>query len=262
MILDGRRKIRIQRLASGDLPDWIACRSDLTDLTVAEAKGCHDRPGPEKALDRAWDQAQRINILIGSRRATVKRIAIATRWASRTGGCNEPKMAVRDPVDEGDRIEPDDSNAICIGMLRMHIANLVRPLGHVELTDALEKLVTSRSAIEADRQSARARVAFEKAAIDLEGFESLGPLIGGVVTRAGPIRSYDFSEADRTVLARLDLRPTFIGIERDVIEGAIEGDVEAIRNRPREYSDGEQFARGDKGGNWIVDLDKTPIVDG
>ena len=158
MMLDGHRKIRIERIASGDLPDWIACRSNLTNLTVAEAKGCHDKPGPEKALDRAWNQAQRINILIGSRRARVKRIAIATRWASLTGGCNEPKMAIRDPVEEGYPIEPEDSNALYIGMLRRHIANLVRPLGHVELADALETLATSRSAREADRQSARARM--------------------------------------------------------------------------------------------------------
>ncbi len=255
MTLDGRRRIRIQRLASGDLPDWIACRSDLTNLTIAEAKGCHDKPGPEKALDRAWNQAQRIDILVGSRQATVKRIAIATRWASLTGGCDEPKMAVRDPVDEGDPIEPDDSDAIYIGMIRRHIANLIRPLGHVELADALETLAKSRLARGVDSQSARARDAFETTGvIDLEGFESLGSLIGGVVTRTGPLRSNGLSDADRAALARLDLRPVFVGIERHVVKGAIDGDVGAIRDRPITRSDDQEFARGDKGGNWIIDL--------
>ena len=52
--LDRRRKIKVKRLSRGDLPDWIACASDLSSLTVAEAKGCHDVGGPAKALARAW----------------------------------------------------------------------------------------------------------------------------------------------------------------------------------------------------------------
>lgn len=52
--LDRRRKVKIKRLSRGDLPDWIACASDLSSLTVAEAKGCHDPGGPAKALTRAW----------------------------------------------------------------------------------------------------------------------------------------------------------------------------------------------------------------
>src|SRR5258705_2523024 len=78
--LDRRRQVRIKRLSRGDLPDWIACASNLSSLTVAEAKGCHDVAGPAKALDRAWAQAGRINIVAGARKVTVKRIAIATRW--------------------------------------------------------------------------------------------------------------------------------------------------------------------------------------
>ncbi|WEZ85326.1 hypothetical protein P6U16_24610 (plasmid) [Rhizobium sp. 32-5/1] len=49
--LDRRRKIRVTRLSRGDLPDWIACASDLSSLTVAEAKGCHD-PGGRQKLSR------------------------------------------------------------------------------------------------------------------------------------------------------------------------------------------------------------------
>ncbi len=62
MDLDRRRHIEIIRLSRGDLPDWIACAADLSSLTVAEAKGCHDVGGPAKALDRAWAQAQRIDV--------------------------------------------------------------------------------------------------------------------------------------------------------------------------------------------------------
>src|ERR1700742_1068053 len=42
MRLDGRRRIAIIRRERGDLPDGIACAADLSALTVAEAKGCHD----------------------------------------------------------------------------------------------------------------------------------------------------------------------------------------------------------------------------
>lgn len=47
--LDRRRRVKIKRLSRGDLPDWIACASDLSSLTVAEAKSCHDPGGPAKA---------------------------------------------------------------------------------------------------------------------------------------------------------------------------------------------------------------------
>jgi hypothetical protein len=40
--LDRRRQVKVKRLSRGDLPDWIVCASDLSSLTVAEAKGCHD----------------------------------------------------------------------------------------------------------------------------------------------------------------------------------------------------------------------------
>src|SRR6266404_5398782 len=39
--LDRRRQVTIKRLSRGDLPDWLACASNLSSLTVAEAKGCH-----------------------------------------------------------------------------------------------------------------------------------------------------------------------------------------------------------------------------
>ena len=50
--LDRRRKVTNKRLSRGDLPDWVACSSDLSSLTVAEAEGCHDAGGPAKALAR------------------------------------------------------------------------------------------------------------------------------------------------------------------------------------------------------------------
>ena len=138
--LDRRRKVKIKRLSRGDLPDWIACASDLSSLTVAEAKGCHDPGGPAGALTRAWAQAGRIDVTAQGRRVTVKRIAIATRWGMAVGGPTDPHLSVKDPLDEGETLEPHERDALFIGLLRLHIANLIRQLGHVELADALYRL--------------------------------------------------------------------------------------------------------------------------
>jgi hypothetical protein len=81
--LDGRLGIEVVRRAAGDLPDWVACAANLRDLAVAEAKGSHDPSGPSGALQRAWEQAHRVDIKVRARKATVKRIAIATRWGHR-----------------------------------------------------------------------------------------------------------------------------------------------------------------------------------
>jgi hypothetical protein len=133
-------QVKITRLSRGDLPDWIACASDLSSLTVAEAKGCHDVGGPAKALDRAWAQAGRIDVTARGRKVTVKRIAIATRWGMAAAGPTDAHLSARDPVDEGASVEPEEKDALFIGLLRLHIANLIKPLGHSELANALKRL--------------------------------------------------------------------------------------------------------------------------
>ena len=115
VVLDRRRAIEIRKYARGDLPDWVAAPSSLRELTIAEAKGSHDSSGPAKALKRAWKQAGRVDILSGGRRATVKRMAIVTRWGVRRDGPREPWISVRDPIDEGDAMEPDEAEAYTVG---------------------------------------------------------------------------------------------------------------------------------------------------
>ena len=114
IVLDGRRQIKIVQRESGDLPDWIACSSTLSDLTVAEAKGSHAQSGPAQALRRAWNQAGRIDVQAGGRCVPVKRMAIVTRWGVSTGGPNDPWISVRDPIDEGDPIEYDEEGAMFV----------------------------------------------------------------------------------------------------------------------------------------------------
>jgi hypothetical protein len=252
--LDRRRQVKIQRLSRGDLPDWIACASDLSSLTVAEAKGCHDPSGPAKALDRAWIQSRRVDITSKGRKVTVKRIAISTRWGMTTDGPADAYLSVRDPLDEGEPIDPRDKEALFIGILRLHIANLIEPLGHPGLAGALRHLTRQRFPRSLQDDVIRARTLLDAAPVaDLEN-ASLHALIGGVVTRAGPITESSLAASDQEVLARLNLRPLFIGVERQLIRAAIDGEAQVIRDRLADTASPDEFARSDRAGGWIVPL--------
>lgn len=191
IVLDGRRSIAIRRCASGDLPDWVTATSSLGGLTVAEAKGSHDPSGPARALDRAWVQAGRVNVLSNGRRATVKRVAIVTRWGVSRDGPHTPWIAVRDPIDEGDPMEPDETDAIFVGLFRHHAANIIVRLGHAELAASLRELASARSERD-ERQAAEGSHRLldadsTESAVPPAGSPGVDGLIGGIVTRAGPL---------------------------------------------------------------------------
>jgi hypothetical protein len=48
----------------------------------------------------------------------------------------------------------------------------------------------------------------------LEGASAIDGLVGGIVTQAGPLIDATANPADQDVLARLNLRPIFVSIER------------------------------------------------
>ncbi|MHC4049284.1 hypothetical protein [Bradyrhizobium sp. 25ACV] len=252
--LDRRRQLKVKRLFRGDLPDWIACASDLSSLTVAEAKGCHDVGGPAKALDRAWTQAARIDVTAQGRKVTLKRIAIATRWGMAVAGPADVHLSVRDPVDEGEPIASEEKNALFIGLLRLHVANLIKPLGHAELAGVLHRLTHQPFARRLQDDLARPRALLDAAAVrEVEKTGAIGGLVGGIVTRAGPVTDADVTAVDQEALARLNLRPVFVGIERDLIRAAIDEDPNAVRNRLAAVHP-DEFARYDRAGGWIVPL--------
>ncbi|MCB1488164.1 MAG: hypothetical protein KDJ88_11990 [Bauldia sp.] len=259
--LDGRRKIQVKRLSRGDLPDWIACAADFSSLTIAEAKGCHDRGGPEKALDRAWAQAKRIDITANGHRVTVKRIAIATRWGVASTGPTEAHLSVRDPVDGGESLGPEEEDALFVGLLRQHIANLIRPLGHAELADALQNIssLPSEEATSGLHENARTLLDLTK---EYEAEPSVSPegLIGGVVTRAGPLSEAGSSNTDQEMLARLNLRPVFVGVERDLVRAIVDEEPQRIRTKLAHSSRPAEFARGDPGSGWIIPLGEEQHV--
>jgi hypothetical protein len=254
--LDRRRKIKIKRLSRGDLPDWIACASDLSSLSVAEAKGCHDVSGPAKALERAWAQAQRIDVTARGRKVTVKRIAIATRWGMATGGPADACLSVRDPVDEGEPHAPEEKDALFIGMLRLHIANLIEPLGHAELADALRSLTLQSAPRRLQSETQRARSLLDASPVSemSKASPDMGGLIGSIVTRAGPLTETYVEAADQEALSRLDLRPVFVGVERELIRAAIDTEPQAIRSRLADTKSPDEFARPDRAGGWIIPL--------
>lgn len=253
--LDRRQKVKITRLSRGDLPDWIACASDLSSLTVAEAKGCHDPGGPAKALSRAWMQAGRIDVTAKGRKVTVKRIAIATRWGMASSGPTDPHISVKDPLDEGEPIEPQEEDALFLGMLRLHIANLIRPLGHAELAGALYRLTRQPFARGLRGDLDLARSALDAALVgEVDKTEAMGGLVGGIVTRAGPVTDADVTPGDQISLARLNLRPVFVGVERELIRAAIDAEPETVRTRLIKSVPPDDFARPDRAGGWIVPL--------
>jgi hypothetical protein len=254
--LDRRRQVKITRLSRGDLPDWIACASDLSSLTVAEAKGCHDVGGPARALDRAWAQARRIDVTAQGRKVTVKRIAIATRWGMATAGPADARLSVRDPVEEGEPHTQEEKDALFIGMLRLHIANLIKPLGHAELADALRSLTLQSFPRRLQGEVERARSLLNTSAVrDVDQASvAMDGLVGGVVTRAGPLTDTGVEPADQEALSRLNLRPVFVGIERDLIRAAIDAEPQAIRSRLNDKKSPDEFARPDRAGGWIIPL--------
>jgi hypothetical protein len=253
--LDRRRQIKVTRLSRGDLPDWIACASDLSSLTVAEAKGCHDNGGPAKALNRAWAQARRIDITAGGNKVTVKRIAIATRWGMAAPSPTDAHLSVRDPVDEGEPIKPEEKDALFIGLLRLHIANLIKSLGHAELATALRGLTHQPFVRRLQGDLQRARTLLDAVpVIEVEKATAMGGLVGGIVTRAGPVADSGVAPADQEALARLNLRPVFVGIERDLVRAAIDAEPKTVRTRLTQIVSPDEFARPDRAGGWIIPL--------
>lgn len=79
-------------------------------------------------------------------------------------------------------------------------------------------------------------------------------LVGGIVTRAGPLADAGVTPDEQEALARLNLKPVFVGVERDLIRAAIDAEPQAIRARLVQPVRPDDFARPDRAGGWIVPL--------
>ena len=128
---------------------------------------------------------------------------------------------------------------------------MLAPLGHAALAEAIRDITTKRIEVHYTRALERARALFGDAATRRIAGDSQ-PLIGGTVTRTGPLDMADVSRADLTTLARLDLRPRFVGLELGLVKAAIEGETifEILADHPPAVN----AARSDGAGCWIVPL--------
>ncbi len=275
VMLDGNElEIARKKRSPGDLPDWVACASGLANLTIAEAKGSHDPGGPRKRLKGAWKQAQRVDVLAAGKRLPVKRIAIVTRWASASGGAKIPIIAVRDPVDPGDPDAPERLDEAAIGLARLHVASLLEPLGFAPLADSIRSLLSGRRLRARDNISgkrSRIEVALTEldkimprriaGAVESAEFNNEG-LIGALVTRAGPVPQADLAPSTVQIIRDLDLRPTFVGIEREVVRAVVAGDPDRIRKvtqRPRGSQDPDVST--DAAGTWLAHVGERVHVE-
>ena len=87
-------------------------------------------------------------------------------------------------------------------------------------------------------------------------------LIGGIVTRAGPLTDTDVAPEDEEALSRLNLRPVFVGIEYELNRAAIDAEPQAIRSRLADKTSPDEFARPDRAGGWIIPLGQERRMQG
>ncbi|MGH7023444.1 MAG: hypothetical protein ACREEB_07620 [Caulobacteraceae bacterium] len=224
----------IEKCSQGDLPDWAVWRAKSRDLTIAEAKGSHEFPEPSKTLERAWRQANRVEVLRNGKPESVGRIAIVTRWGIEHTDLSETRIDVQASA-AAPTAPQGDLEGVIVDLARGHYAALLSRLGHIELADAM---LSQRRHSPRDPRQSRLQdslSAFERApSRRLRGdsrSDIANEMIGNVVVRSGPLREgSDLSPADQEALARLDLKPVFVGVDRSVIRPLIQGDLAAFES--------------------------------
>ena len=262
--LGARHRVRVVRRPGqeGDLPDWLACADDLTNLTVAEAKGSNARSGPGPAIAQARKQVARVDVHGKRGRMPVKRVAVATRWGMLTDGPHDSWIKVHDPEEEGHDYSVAEADAALLGVVRLHMGNLLAPLGHRELAADIRALTQARTGDQEATARTRAQRLVGPASEagsrlrDARAEAIGGAVVGGVVTRAGPLEDRA-EETDVPTMARLDLRPRWVGVVPEAVRAAIAGNAAYFRDRARQdvvQLDAESSRKLDAAGE-VVRLD-------
>ena len=259
MKLFGSKKGQIRRVPKtrGDLPDWAAWGGSA-GLAIIEAKGSHAPKGPLAARDRGFAQAERAEITIRGNLATFKRYAIATRWGVRTPLKTNSMLAVKDPEIDGHDVSPEEHQELGLGIVRHHYATLLGPLGHPLLAASLSELATTSfknrhaTAMEAAKSAVNNTPTRQ---IHTKSDSTSRDLIGGFITRAGPLDG-DLAADQLNMLAEFKLRPAFIGVEREMLNAAIDGDIAKLTSRREKYQPDQAPSRGqeDGSGSWVIKI--------
>lgn len=167
-------------------------------------------------------------------------------------------MSVRDPIVKGEPIEQDEKDAMFVGLFRHHVANMIKKIVHTELARAIRDLTaphTHRDDLGGEQGDESARELLDAAPRQEFGHDAKRlTLVGGFVVRSGPFAKSRVSRADVETLARLYLRPVFVGVEHEILRAAINGDSATIRDALADRPSSLGRARGDRAGSWIVPL--------
>lgn len=176
-----------------------------------------------------------------------------------------PGAYERTVVDPGDPDAPNKLDEVAVGLARLHVADLLEPLGFEPLADAIRSLLSRRRLRPRDNVpvgSSRIGAALTELGEikprrifgDWQGanYDGAG-LIGSLLTRSGPLPRAEVSTSDIQTLRKLDLRPTFVAIEREILEAIIRGDPNEIRNVAQRSRRSEDRAIStDPSGSWLV----------
>lgn len=255
MVLSQAPHGKVKRTAhpGRDLPDWAALKPN-GEMAIIEAKGCHDDGGPSAALKRAFNQTQRAEIEVAGKAAPFKRFAIATRWGVVTPKPTSPMIYVRDPEADADFVSSSELEALQLGMIRRHFAAFLRSASETKLATAILGLVENPNAKGRESSAAEARARVDSAQLT-EARRDTGPapedaLIGCFITLSGPVGP--LTRPDREVLARIGLRPAFVGVERSTIRAAIDGDLPYLVRKRAIARDPDHHSPTDEIGGWII----------
>ena len=241
--LGGPKNIKIKRRAKGNLPDWIAIDKDYSNLMVAEVKGCHPSSGLKATIDRAWKQANRVEIDFNGNSIPLHRIAIVAHWGFTDGKTETPtKIYVKYSVDDHiltKPILPKIIEVIYLSLLREHLGRLLLSFGgkYEELANNIMEINQSTNIEEEESNISSSLISLNRTPkTEIENTERnrIGPisrlLIGTVVTKAGKIRIQNVTEDDVAKLMKLKLQPYFVGFDCELIEKIINGNLGEIQD--------------------------------
>ena len=234
-------KVTIQRKDDGHLPDWIAINNNCTSIMVAEAKGCHPNTNLKSIVDRAWRQANRIEVHTNGSPIPLERIAIVSKWGFKdSNGIMPTELYIKHAKDN--IINPliplistkinQEIEDIYVSLFRPHIASLLLSFDSLEIKLARSILKIARSN---NPQSALKNKFFaldclmKIKPIELSGNNFSRKLVGGVVTSAGKLNVKNPTETNVKYLKKLGFYPYFVGFDFNLILHVITGNIGEIK---------------------------------
>lgn len=217
-------RVRRKPGSKTEMPDWICARPG--ELAIGEAKGSHQKsnatrggmPGPIKTAD-GQIKGVRVEKLVrtGTRRAwrpkRVKGWAVMSRWGLAYPP-RAPFLYALDPETEGDKLTPEETDAIVQAVARTHVEQTALGLGLLKAVDDEVALAPRRR-------------------VRLAGDHEKRLFAGAVITPFGPL-DLDFEQARElaTLLPDPDL-VRFVGLDEGLFDNYLQQQPLAPTERRR-----------------------------